>query len=71
MPSTRAFMSSSMRRTSGCSMIGTRGAVGSFQCVMRAPCLRSFAYSSALRYALDATRDALHADARCARRSSS
>jgi hypothetical protein len=36
MPSTRAFISSSMRRTSACSMIDTRGAVGSFQFVMRA-----------------------------------
>src|SRR5262249_44619841 len=31
------------------------GAVGSFHCEMCGPCLRSFAYSSALRYALDAT----------------
>ena len=50
-----AFISRSMRRTSACSMIGTRGAVASFQCVMLAPCLRSFAYSSAFRYALEAT----------------
>ena len=55
MPSTRDFMSSSMRRTSACSMMGTRGAVGSFQCAMFAPCLRSFAYSTALRNAVDAT----------------
>ena len=29
--------------------------VASFQCVIDEPCLRSRAYSSALRYALDAT----------------
>ena len=55
MPSTRDFMSSSMRRTSGCSMIATRGAVASFHCAIDEPCLRSFAYSSAFRYAADAT----------------
>jgi hypothetical protein len=43
MPSTFAFISRSMRRTSGCSMIGTRGALGSFHCVIELPCLRSFA----------------------------
>ena len=36
-------------------MIDTRGAVASFHCVMCEPCLRSRAYSSALRYAVDAT----------------
>ena len=36
-------------------MIGTRGAVASFQNLIDAPCFRSRAYSSALRYADDAT----------------
>jgi hypothetical protein len=44
-------------------MIATRGAVASFHCLIDEPCLRSFAYSSALRYADDATASALDADA--------
>jgi len=54
-PSTRLFMSSSMRRTSGWLMIATRGAEASFHALMLEPCLRSRAYSSAFKKALDAT----------------
>ena len=55
MPSTLDFISRSMRRTSACSMMATRGTVGSFHDVMGAPCFRSLAYSSAFRYANEAT----------------
>jgi len=39
----RDFMSSSMRRTSGCCTIGTRGAEASLNLVKCGPCLRSLA----------------------------
>ena len=42
MPSTLAFISSSMRRTSECSMMGTRGAFGSLKCGPTSPaCARA------------------------------
>ena len=44
MPSTLAFISISIRRTSECSMMGTRGASGSLKRRIEEPCRRSFAY---------------------------
>ena len=36
-------------------MIGTRGAVASFHCLIELPCLRSLAYDSAFKYVANST----------------
>ena len=54
MPSLTDFCSMSERRTSGCSMMRTRGDALSMIFNMLPPCTRSFAYESAFKYAVDA-----------------
>ena len=62
MPSTCAFMSSSMRRTSACSMIGTRGAVASFQCLIERALLAVLRVLERVEVRGRRDREALHAD---------